>query len=93
MYASIVLIFCYYYRSPIDSDSKKEYNTISEKLNKVVLDDTDRSLDEETETPHSVPEGVKDFDKENWNDPCQVSTYAMDIFNYLKNREVCLILC
>lgn len=33
------------------------------------------------------PEGVLDFDKENWNDPFQVSHYAMDIFNYLKSRE------
>ncbi|XP_047544927.1 G2/mitotic-specific cyclin-B3 isoform X2 [Vanessa atalanta] len=45
------------------------------------------SLDEETGTPHEVPDGVPDFDKENWNDPFQVSNYAMDIFNYLKNRE------
>ncbi|XP_018321942.1 G2/mitotic-specific cyclin-B3 [Agrilus planipennis] len=33
------------------------------------------------------PEGIDDFDKENWNDPFQVSHYAMDIFNYLKERE------
>ncbi|XP_064076664.1 G2/mitotic-specific cyclin-B3 isoform X2 [Vanessa tameamea] len=45
------------------------------------------SLDEETGTPHEVPDGVPDFDKENWNDAFQVSNYAMDIFNYLKNRE------
>ncbi|XP_061386169.1 G2/mitotic-specific cyclin-B3 [Musca vetustissima] len=36
---------------------------------------------------HQVPEGVEDFDKLNWNDPFQVSHYAMDIFNYLKERE------
>lgn len=36
-----------------------------------------------------APEGVTDFDKVNWNDPFQVSHYAMDIFNYLKSREVC----
>lgn len=63
---------------------------ISEKLDKVNLDDTvNRSLDEETDDPHKVPEGVADFDKENWNDITQVSNYAMDIFNYLKSREVC----
>lgn len=38
---------------------------------------------------HEVPEGVNDFDKENWNDIFQVSHYTMDIFNYLKSREVC----
>lgn len=34
-----------------------------------------------------VPTGVIDFDRENWNDPYQVSHYAMDIFQYLKDRE------
>lgn len=35
-----------------------------------------------------LPEGVEwDFDGENWLDPFQVSHYAMDIFNYLKERE------
>jgi G2/mitotic-specific cyclin-B3 len=34
-----------------------------------------------------LPNGVKDFDKENWNDPYQVSNYAMQIFEYLKSRE------
>lgn len=37
--------------------------------------------------PTSVPEGVEDFDKANWNDIFQVSLYAMDIFNYMKLRE------
>lgn len=34
-----------------------------------------------------VPRGVEDFDKENWNDPYQVSNYAQNIFNYLQQRE------
>lgn len=34
-----------------------------------------------------VPDGVIDFDRENSEDPLQVSDYAMDIFNYLKERE------
>ncbi|XP_055313132.1 G2/mitotic-specific cyclin-B3 [Sitodiplosis mosellana] len=37
--------------------------------------------------PAPVPQGVIDFDRENWDDPIQVSDYAMDIFNYLKERE------
>lgn len=37
--------------------------------------------------PLPVPDGVIDFDRENWEDPVQVSDYAMDIFNYLKERE------
>lgn len=34
-----------------------------------------------------LPLGVDDFDKENWNDPYQVSNYAQYIFEYLKSRE------
>lgn len=37
---------------------------------------------------YEVPEGICDFDKENWDDIFQVSHYAMDIFSYLKSREV-----
>lgn len=38
---------------------------------------------------YEVPSGIDNFDKENWDDVFQVSHYAMDIFNYLKEREVC----
>lgn len=34
-----------------------------------------------------MPDGVNDFDRENWDDPCQASEYAMDIFTYLRERE------
>lgn len=34
-----------------------------------------------------LPPGVENFDKENWNDPYQVSNYATEIFKYLKKRE------
>lgn len=78
----------YYVSSSPSETSKEEYKTISDKLDKVNLDDTIRSLDEETETPHKPPSDVPDFDQENWNDTFQVSNYAMDIFNYLKSREV-----
>lgn len=37
--------------------------------------------------PQPVPDGVIDFDRENWDDPTQVCDYALDIFNYLKSRE------
>lgn len=36
---------------------------------------------------HQVPIGVNDFDKENWDDIFQISHYAMDIFNYMRERE------
>lgn len=36
----------------------------------------------------SLPNGVQwDFDVENWQDPYQVPQYAMEIFDYLKERE------
>lgn len=35
----------------------------------------------------SIPTDVDDFDKETWDDPLQVSCYAMHIFEYLKSRE------
>ena len=36
----------------------------------------------------TLPDGVQwDFDAENWSDPYQVPQYAMDIFEYLKERE------
>lgn len=50
----------------------------------------DITLSQEVEAPSgppAVPQGVNDFDRENWDDPIQVSNYAMDIFNYLKGRE------
>uniref|UniRef100_A0A1A9WCG7 Uncharacterized protein n=1 Tax=Glossina brevipalpis TaxID=37001 RepID=A0A1A9WCG7_9MUSC len=34
-----------------------------------------------------LPDDEEDFDKLKWNDPYQVSQYAKDIFNYLKDRE------
>lgn len=37
---------------------------------------------------HEVPEHIEDYDKENRDDIFQVSEYAMDILNYLKDREV-----
>lgn len=47
------------------------------------------SLDETAPTlPPTLPEPEVNIDKENWNDPFQVSIYAHDIFNYLKSREV-----
>lgn len=38
-------------------------------------------------SPAKVPEDICDFDMENWDDIFQVSHYAMEIFQYLKNRE------
>lgn len=67
--------------SSTDSLSSSEYTLSSQ-----------ASSEEEREDVFSkeigrLPPGVEDFDKENWNDPYQVSNYAMQIFDYLKQRE------
>lgn len=42
---------------------------------------------------NKLPEGVSwNFDAENWLDHLQVSTYAMDIFQYLKGRETLFVI-
>lgn len=56
--------------------SSSEY-TLSQESSPEGLDDVFNRL----------PVGVEDFDKDNWNDPFQVSNYAMQIFEYLKQRE------
>ena len=40
----------------------------------------------------TLPEPEIDIDKETLNDPFQVSIYAHHIFNYLKSREVRIII-
>nr|CAI5837447.1 unnamed protein product [Callosobruchus analis] len=42
---------------------------------------------------HKLPDGVENFDEQNWDDVLQVSHYAMDIFNYLKDRETLFQIC
>lgn len=77
-----------------EKNLKNETNEINEKPK---IDDTTK---DKVEIPYIttknfdpiperiLPEGVQwDFDIENWSDPFQVSQYAMDIFNYLKDRE------
>ncbi|KAJ8920829.1 hypothetical protein NQ315_015621, partial [Exocentrus adspersus] len=36
---------------------------------------------------HDVPDNVDNYDRDHWDDIYQVSHYALDIFNYLKERE------
>lgn len=43
--------------------------------------------DDELHRDRKLPHGVVHFDRENWNDPYQVSHYAMDIFDYLTQQE------
>lgn len=42
--------------------------------------------------PKRTPQGIEDFDKANWNDVNQVSEYAQDIFDYLRERESVYVL-
>lgn len=43
--------------------------------------------DEDQLRGRKLPPGVQNFDRENWNDPYQVSHYTMDIFDYLTQQE------
>lgn len=68
-------------------ESTKTLTTISE--NATITNQTQCGviLLEKPVEPKPVPDGITDFDLENIDDPTQVSDYAMDIFNYLKERE------
>lgn len=87
------------YSSALEEIAKKPVTRSSKLLTEAPLGGNDESkspnmslVAQQMETKlnlgnHDVPEGIDDFDKENWNDVFQVSHYAMDIFNYLKERE------
>lgn len=73
---------------------KSAETTSEEKLDKfqIVLDDDEQkikpTINRNPAPERTLPKGIEwDFDVENWNDPYQISTYAMDIFDYLKDRE------
>jgi G2/mitotic-specific cyclin-B3 len=67
--------------SSTDSQSSSEYTLSSQASSEEERDDVF------IKEFGRLPLGVEDFDKENWNDPYQVSNYAMQIFEYLKQRE------
>lgn len=67
--------------SQSSSDIAPSQSSEEEKINDEVFPTEERIVS------RRMPLGVEDFDKENWNDPFQVSHYAMNIFEYLKNRE------
>jgi len=70
-----------------EDDDESEYESASEDIdieNDTVVDPPPKH---EPPTRPVPPPGVEDFDKENWADPNNCSEYAMDIFNYYKQRE------
>jgi hypothetical protein len=63
---------------------------VSEKKEKSLIEHFDKEIQLEDKLEVTgPPSDVDDFDKETWEDPLQVSCYAMHIFEYLKSREVC----
>lgn len=62
-------------------------NLNSTKVVKIEEDDESKKVTVEKTIDYKCPATVTDFDKENWDDPFQVSHFAMDIFNYLRDRE------
>lgn len=78
--------------STTSSSSISSFVTSSQKSDDENLDLANANAATETKVTikkelSTVPYGVIDFDRENWNDPYQVSCYTMYIFNYLKARE------
>lgn len=73
------------------SKSKQTVATISERNENslIVHFKKEIKLEEKAELEKTAapPSTVDDFDKETWDDPLQVSCYAMHIFEYLKSRE------
>lgn len=54
---------------------------------KLKTEDYNNEVDAMPKAVSKIPKGVDDFDRATWNDPIQVSNYAMEIFDYLKTRE------
>ena len=72
-----------------ETSSSSLEKTLSSQSSTSNSEDEDSAAKEKHSNIHfsRPPLGVEDFDKENWNDPFQVSNYASDIFDYLKCRE------
>ncbi|KAI5704443.1 hypothetical protein M8J75_005356 [Diaphorina citri] len=67
---------------------KSKQTTVSEKKEKSLIEHFDKEIQlEDKPEVTGPPSDVDDFDKETWEDPLQVSCYAMHIFEYLKSRE------
>lgn len=82
-----VINFCFSwivcFRSHDSGDSSKILSPVRK------LEIKDEKKEEIVSDSPKVPAGVDDFDKENLLDPIQVSNYAMEIFEYMKQREKC----
>lgn len=74
----------------LPSSASSLNSTITSSQASISTQASDTSVDTdifEDAISRKLPKGVKHFDRENWNDPFQVSHYAMDIFEYLKHQE------
>lgn len=80
-------VFIFNFRNDAPSKETASDKTSAE-IKKVVAISPCHIAPKEPELIREVPEGVEDFDKENWDDIFQASHYAMDIFEHLKSREV-----
>ncbi|KAL1458189.1 hypothetical protein WDU94_008357 [Cyamophila willieti] len=73
-------------------NSSAKQSSVSQKNEKSLIDHFDKEIQLEDKLlvngDNGPPMGVDDFDKETWDDPLQVSCYAMHIFEYLKSREL-----
>ncbi|CAJ2513432.1 Uu.00g015510.m01.CDS01 [Anthostomella pinea] len=68
----------------LESEQKKQARVES----KVKLEDVAEQIVEEPGLlPHEYPEGVKDLDSEDMDDPLMAAEYATEIFEYLRDLE------
>lgn len=75
------------YSSALEEINTSASTSSSAQTDKLSVTIVTNQMESQLNLGNKIPDGVKDFDKENWDDVFQVSKYAMDIFNYLKSKE------
>lgn len=76
--------------SRLSDKTKSSIDTTASQISVVSSSSSLGSQNEADDTEwvdRKLPSGVQHFDRENWKDHLQVSHYAMDIFEYLRNQE------
>jgi hypothetical protein len=73
--------------SRLSNNTTGLYRTISNTADATLSQTSNLNEKDNLQFERPLPPNVEDFDRENWRDIFQVSNYAMNIFEYLKQRE------
>jgi G2/mitotic-specific cyclin-B3 len=73
--------------SRLSNNTTGLYRTISNTADATLSQTSNLNEKDNLQFERPLPTNVEDFDRENWRDIFQVSNYAMNIFEYLKQRE------